>query len=96
VNRLTCPRPDLIISNLTATQVTVRNQGTAAAGPFVVTVTGAGAFQVSGLAAGQSLVINLGGCFDGTRTGTADAQNQVAESNENNNSLTRDLGSCIT
>jgi subtilase family serine protease len=61
----------------------------------VVTVTGAGTFQVGGLAAGQSLVINLGGCFGGTRTATADARNQVAESNENNNSLTRDTGSCI-
>jgi hypothetical protein len=78
------PQPDLVVSSVTGTRFTVTNRGTAAAGPFVVTVQGVGTLTFSGLAAGASVSRTMT-CASIQRTITVDAQNQVAESNEANN-----------
>jgi subtilase family serine protease len=84
VNGLTCPKPDLFISSVSDTSVTVKNIGDASAGSFTVTVTGRGPFQVGGLAAGASVTFDYS-CVDDF-TATADPTDQIDESNENNNS----------
>jgi len=96
-------RPDLVVESITHApasptigqtimfQVTVRNQGQASAGSFVVRLQGAGPSQdrtVSSLAAGASttLMFSLPLSTSGeTFTATADVNNQVAESDEGNN-----------
>jgi subtilase family serine protease len=86
VNGLTCPKPDLVITGLTASSVTVANVGNANAGPFKVTVTGLQSpLDVGGLAAGNSITIDFT-CVFGQFTATADSSGTVDESNENNNS----------
>jgi hypothetical protein len=78
------PQPDLVVSSVTGTRFTITNRGAAAAGPFVVTVQGVGTFTFSGLAAGASVSRTVT-CASIQRTITVDPQNQVAESNEANN-----------
>jgi hypothetical protein len=86
---------DLIITRLLSNEVTVRNQGTAAAGPFTVTVyqgsTPQASVQFAGLAAGGSAAMSYTGgaspC-DGTWSAVADSSNVVPESNEGNNTRT--------
>jgi hypothetical protein len=80
------PLPDLVVSALGETSFTVTNQGNAAAGPFVVSVTLVGTFTFSGLAAGQSQTRVWSACRLGTITAIADRGRTVAESNEDNNS----------
>ena len=80
------PLPDLVISALGETSFTVTNQGNAAAGPFVVSVTLVGTFTFSGLAPGQSQTRVWSACRRGTITAIADRGRTVAESNEDNNS----------
>lgn len=80
------PVPDLIVSDLGATSVTVANVGDAAAGPFVVSVPGIGTFTISGLAPGGSATRSWSTCAEGQISATVDASSQVAESNEGNNS----------
>jgi CARDB/PLAT/LH2 domain len=81
---------DLIITKLTIGDVTVKNQGTAAAGPFTLTVYNGAAVRDSvvfpGLAAGASatLAYSSGTC-DGNWAAVADSSNVVPESNEANN-----------
>ncbi len=102
---LTAPaaRPDLVVTNITHSptnptigstvtfQVTVRNQGTAAAGAFVVRLQGVGPSQdgsVSSLGAGASVTRTFTlplSTSPETFTATADVFNQVPESNEANN-----------
>jgi HYR domain len=77
-------QPDLVVSAVSGTSFTITNRGTAAAGTFVVTVQGAVTFTIRGLAAGAS-VSRAVSCRSVQRTVTLDAQNQVAESNEANN-----------
>lgn len=83
--------PDLVITDLTTSTFTVKNQGNAAAGPFTVTVAG---FMppvrlTEGLAAGASETRTFGsGCFAGDYTATADSLEEVAESSEVNNTKT--------
>jgi hypothetical protein len=76
--------PDLVVTKANATSFTITNVGNAAAGIFAVTVQGVGSFTVRGLAAGASITRTVQ-CGSTTRTVTVDAQNQVAESNEQNN-----------
>jgi hypothetical protein len=78
------PQPDLVVSSVTGTRFTITNRGDAAAGPFVVTVQGVGTLTFSGLAAGASVSRTVT-CASIQRTVTVDPQNQVAESNEANN-----------
>ena len=83
---------DLIVTRVQAAEVTVKNHGTAAAGPFYVRVYNGAAVRdtvlVPGLAAGAStaVVYNSGGC-DGFWTTVADYTNVVPESNETNNTF---------
>lgn len=76
-------KPDLAITYLDGVKFTVSNVGQAAAGPFVVTVRDRGTFSFSGLAAGASESREFACVNDATAT--ADAANQVDESNEDNN-----------
>lgn len=81
-------KPDLVIDAATfgASSVTVRNVGTAAAGPFAVTATSFPALRSDGLAAGASVSFLSGhGCIEGKYHAVADAANEVAESDETNN-----------
>jgi RNA polymerase sigma factor (sigma-70 family) len=85
------PLPDLVITALTETSFVVTNVGTAAAGPFVVSVTLIGAFSFTGLAPNQSASRTWSACRRGTLTTVADRGRIVSESNEDNN--TRSLAS---
>lgn len=78
------PQPDLVVSAVTGTTFTIANRGNAAAGVFVVTVQGVGTFTIRGLAAGASTTRTVS-CASIQRTIAIDPQNQVAESNETNN-----------
>jgi hypothetical protein len=84
---------DLTVTRLTIGDVTVKNQGTAAAGPFTVTVYNGPAVrdsvQFAGLAAGASATMTYtSGSCDGSWTAVADSSNVVPESNEGNNTRT--------
>lgn len=79
---------DLIITSLTTTTVTVKNQGTVAAGPFTVDVTGRGTARFeSGLATGASgtMPYDPPGPCEGNWSAVADSLNEVPESDETNN-----------
>ena len=78
------PQPDLVVGALSGTSFTITNRGTAAAGAFAVTVQGVGTFTFGGLAAGASVARTVT-CASIQRLITIDPQNQVAESNEANN-----------
>ena len=70
---------DLVVTRLTYGDVTVKNQGTAAAGPFAVTVYNGAAVRASvqfaGLAAGASATMTyMSGSCDGGWTAVADRQ----------------------
>jgi hypothetical protein len=78
------PQPDLVVSTVSGTSFTITNRGNASAGPFVVTVQGVGTFTIRGLAAGASVTRSVS-CASIQRQITIDPQNQVAESNEANN-----------
>ncbi|HEX6582058.1 MAG TPA: CARDB domain-containing protein, partial [Thermoleophilaceae bacterium] len=82
---------ELIVTHLTIGDVTVKNQGTAAAGPFNVTVYNGAAVRdtvrfTAGLAAGASATMpyTSGNC-EGNWAAVADSLNEVPESNEDNN-----------
>ena len=78
---------------------TVTNQGAGAAGPFTVTVTGAGSFQIPGLAAGASTTRRfreLCSADPALEQAVADSLAQIAESNETNNTRTYDENVCVT
>jgi hypothetical protein len=84
------PKPDLVITAMDTRNVTVTNQGKATAGAFTVTVAGWGTVSfAAGLPAGGS---TSGQYYFGTDCGgdyraLADSGQQVAESNEANNTL---------
>ena len=78
------PQPDLVVNSVSGTSFTITNRGNAAAGLFRVTVQGVGTFTIRGLAAGASVTRTVT-CASIQRTITVDSQNQVAESNETNN-----------
>lgn len=86
------PAADLTLVLSPDGKLIVRNQGLAGAGPFAVRVVddlGRGPFEVpfpSGLAAGASQAVEIP-CESFARTATADANDQVPEGDEANNSL---------
>jgi sugar lactone lactonase YvrE len=91
-------RPDLVISTLTKDSATVQNIGNAAAGSFMVTVTtsaGASQFLIEDLPAGSSATVSFF-CSAGPVTAVADSANQIAESNETNNTKTIAVLGCIS
>jgi hypothetical protein len=78
----------------TVIKVTVKNIGSAAAGAFVTTLGLSGRTperqSASGLAAGQEVILTFG--FQGGQVvANADADGQVAERNETNNSATANI-----
>ena len=81
------PKPDLIITALNQYDVTVKNQGAGAAGPFTVTLVNAGTQRFEdGLAAGASATRTYNSnCEGGTTEARADSLNEVAETDETNN-----------
>jgi hypothetical protein len=79
------PLPNHMISQLTETSFTVTNSGTAAAAPFVVSVTLIGTFTFPGLAPGQSATRVWSACRIGTLTAVADRGHTVVESDEQDN-----------
>ena len=87
---------DLIVTSLTPNTVTVKNQGTAAAGPFTTTVYQGPAVRASvqfaGLAVDASATMSYKGnaATPVTAPGAAvaDSSNVVPESNEGNNTKT--------
>jgi hypothetical protein len=91
------PKPDLVVTSLTKTSVTVRNQGDASAAGFSVRITLGGqtvhTFGANGLAAGASTSFPYG-CLLGTIGATADADGTVAESDEGNNSAQTTNAKC--
>jgi hypothetical protein len=83
-------KPDLVITYFGYDAITVKNQGTAAAGPFDVSATTFPAIRNPGLAAGAEVTYqSMHGCAGGDYHGVVDAAGEVAESNENNN--TKDI-----
>jgi CARDB len=82
--------PDLRITAFDRNGFTVTNSGTGPAGPFLVSAEYRGSVGFPGLAPGASIAHPLPQACSGgaTYTATADAANQVAESNEANNALT--------
>ncbi len=93
------PPPDLIVSELTASSITVKNQGAGGAGPFKATITDSQANVLTlrfddGLAAGATTTQQ----FDcealplRSRTALADSDRQVAESDETNNTASGVFG----
>lgn len=95
------PKPDLVISEMGYRETdkyffTVKNQGEATAGPFSVTVTGAGTYAIPGLAPGASATRTFReNCQAVTNTATADAFGQVAESDETNNTRNFTVDVCL-
>jgi len=86
--------PDLVIRQVTSQQVVVANIGGSAAEPFVVDAGKVGTFPVAGLAAGASRALTFP-CFEGSIVANADALDQVAESNEGNNTRTDGPFECL-
>lgn len=84
--------PDLIVSSLGLDTVTISNIGRGDAGPSIVTVAGQ-AISVPALRAGEKVQLNYR-CVGGDVTALADAQQQVAESNEGNNQRSAAVGQC--
>jgi subtilase family serine protease len=78
------PLPDLVVSSLTGTSVTVTNVGGGAAGAFVIRVVPGGTFTVGGLAPGGSTTRTFS-CVEGAISAVADSGAQVAEASEGNN-----------
>jgi hypothetical protein len=78
---------DLVITALAINEVTVKNQGTAAAGAFTVSVPGGGIVRIAGLAAGASVTsaYTTGNCNLSDYRATVDPGNAVTESDETNN-----------
>lgn len=76
--------PDLVVRHVASDRVVVANTGAAGAGLFTIDAGKAGSFTMNGLAAGGSHTATFP-CFEGSITATVDANGQVAESNEGNN-----------
>ena len=98
-------RPDLVITRMAIAsrttgcpqgplglRVTVTNLGTAGAGPFTVTANSNPPQTLPGLGPGASVTLWFSAFVTfSPNTATADAANQVAESNESNNTLSQIL-----
>jgi hypothetical protein len=80
--------PDLVITNMTISSFTVKNQGEVAAGPFRVTVVAGptrAEIDLPGLGVGESQTRMFSVGCEYLREARADSLNQVAENNEVNN-----------
>ena len=86
--------PDLVVRRVTSERVVVANIGAAPAGTFVIDVGKAGSFTVTGLAAGGGHTVTFP-CFDGSITVTVDANAQVTESDEGNNTRSGGPFDCL-
>jgi hypothetical protein len=79
-------KADLVIAELNAFSLTVKNQGGGAAGPFSVTATTYPAIRSTGLAAGASETFMSGhSCANGFFHAVVDTGDEVKESDETNN-----------
>ncbi len=79
-------KPDLVISDFTLNEFTVKNQGATNAGPFFVTVAGVPDFSFpAGLAAGATATRSYSLSCEAVHQATADSHSQVDEGNETNN-----------
>lgn len=91
------PKPDLIVTELYTNTVTVKNQGLGAAGPFRVTIDNT-VFSThesfTGLGPGASETRALSLSCSGSWTATADDLEQVAETDETNNTRGQDPQVC--
>jgi subtilase family serine protease len=76
-----------VITALGFNTVTVKNQGNAAAGAFNISLPGNGVVRINSLAAGASATAtyNTATCSLPVFQAKADSSNEVAESNESNN-----------
>ena len=79
--------PDLVVTELTATSVTVTNVGDAPAGRFVVSVGGTAFTVEDGLEPGGGVLFDFK-CRQGSFTAAADSTDRVEESDETNNART--------
>jgi len=92
------PLPDLVVSELTSSSITVKNQGAGGAGPFKATITDSQSnvltFDFDGLAAGASSTKQFA-CASlplRSRTALADSTRQVSETDETNNTASGVFG----
>ncbi|GAB4188735.1 MAG: hypothetical protein OHK0022_00790 [Roseiflexaceae bacterium] len=97
--------PDLVVTGLAIStqtggcpatplglRVTVANTGSTAAGAFAVSANGGSPVNVAGLAAGASTSVWFPSYVSGgANSATVDSANQVAESNEGNNTLSQQV-----
>ena len=84
--------PDLVITAFDTSSITVKNQGSGAAGPFSISATSYPPMTSAGLAPGASQTFSSGhGCTFGPHHAVVDAMDQVKESNENNNTADIDV-----
>ena len=84
--------PDLVITAFDTSSITVKNQGSGAAGPFSISATSYPPMTSAGLAPGASQTFSSGhGCTFGPHHAVVDALDQVMESNENNNTADIDV-----
>ncbi len=81
--------PDLVITDMRPTSITVKNRGTGAVGYFNVLV-GTVTHRFRPLAAGETVTRALA-CKSGTITARLDPANLVAESDEANNAIVRNI-----
>ena len=80
--------PDLYVSAFSRFSITISNRGTAPAGPSVLTITSVGTFKVPSIPAGGSLTFSWSTCRVATYTAVVDREQNVAESDETNNTAT--------
>jgi PLAT/LH2 domain len=79
-------KPDLVITAFDTSSITVKNQGSGAAGPFSISATSYPPMMSAGLAPGASQTFGSGhGCTFGQHHAIVDPMDQVKESNESNN-----------
>jgi hypothetical protein len=86
------PRPDLVVATFAQLSVTVTNRGNATAASVEVRVTLAGliqTFKTPVLAPGASASFSWSICRTGTYTAVVDSTQVVVESDETNNTATR-------
>ena len=86
---IVAPLPDLVVGSLAKNSITIRNQGTAPAGPSTLTITLVGTFSVPVIQPGASITFSWSTCRVGTYSAIVDRTNAVAESDETNNRASR-------
>ena len=75
-----------MITAFDSSSITVKNQGSGAAGPFSISASSYPPMTSAGLAPGASQTFGSGhGCAFGKHHAVVDPMDQVKESNENNN-----------